>query len=449
MGGSDSDFATMLARAEADAQHATRDPNDPGVIAAARTRRRRRRIASGIVAATLVAGVGVYVPVTLLAELPAARATVVEPEVGQPAVFAPALPAVGSSAVSVIGAAGVEGGLDGLIAESGGGDPRPIASISKVITALLILEAKPLAPGEAGPTLAFGKAEADTYDKYFVLGATVESMRRGSAATQRDALELILAASASNYAEVVSTWAYGSQANFRAAAAAWLTKNGLTGTTIVEPTGIDPRNTSTPSDLIAIGRLALAHPVVAEIVASGSVEVEGRGTFRNRNDMLGVHGINGIKTGTLDGFGSNLLFSAAVEVGAPAPISVVGVVLGGRDRAAVNAAVTQLLDSVVAGFADLPLVSKGQSFGAYTTPWGETADLVAAEDASVLLWSNTPVTATISIRSVAVAEKGADVGSVTFVAGSTTVMVPLVLTRALEEPSMGWRLTHPVELLAP
>lgn len=246
---------------------------------------------AGVVAALLVAGIGTYIPVTLLVAPPEATVSVTEPELAQPAAFTPALPDVGASAISVMGAENFPGtvGADGILAASGGAEARPIASISKVITALLILEARPLGAADAGPTITFSKADADLYDKYYLLGATVESMRRGSAVTQRDGLELILAASASNYAEAVSTWAFGSQTNFRAAVTEWLAERGLAGTSIVEPTGIDPRNVSTPADLIAIGKLAMTNPVVAEIVQSPSIDVPGLGVFGNRNDMLGVH----------------------------------------------------------------------------------------------------------------------------------------------------------------
>lgn len=406
----------------------------------------------------LVAGIGAYIPVTLLAEPPEATASMTELEVMQPTAFAPVLPDVGASAISVMGAEDFEGtvGVNGILAASGDAGPRPIASISKVITALLILEARPLAPGESGPTLTFGKAEADLYDKYYVMGATVESMRRGSAVTQRDALELILAASASNYAEAVSTWAFGSPAKFRAAVTAWLGERGLAGTSIVEPTGIDPRNVSTPADLIAIGKLAMANPVVAEIVQSPSVEVPGLGVFGNRNDLLGVSGVNGIKTGTLEEHGTNLLFSAVMDVGAvtnvsnvsaSAPITVVGVVLGGYNHVSVNNAVRELLDSVAAGFTEVPLVAEGQQLGSYTTAWGDAAAIVTGNGASVFTWSDTPITSTVTTRSIAMARSGTEVGSVTFVADGSTVTVPLVLKGAIEGPDEWWRLTHPGEML--
>ena len=182
-----------------------------------------------------------------------------------------------------------------------------------------MLDAKPLGATEDGPTITFTKADADLYDKYYVLQATEQPMKAGSTLSERDALKLMLVVSASNYAEAVTDWAFGSQAGFRRATKTWLTAHGLTGTTIVEPTGIDSRNVSTPANLLTLGQDGTRKPVVAAIVASKYLDVPGFDALPNTNRLLAVDGVNGIKTGTLDAAGACLLFSAVVEVGMPAP----------------------------------------------------------------------------------------------------------------------------------
>ena len=67
---------------------------------------------------------------------------------------------------------------------------------------------------------------------------------------------------------------------------------------MIEPTGLDKRNTSTPSDLIAIGKLAMADPSIASMVAKTSLDVPSLAGLPSTNDLLGSDGINGIKTGT-------------------------------------------------------------------------------------------------------------------------------------------------------
>ncbi|HEY0260085.1 MAG TPA: D-alanyl-D-alanine carboxypeptidase [Lacisediminihabitans sp.] len=442
-----SDFAAMLARGRTQYAGAPVAPQDPAEAAAARSRRRRRRLVSSIVGLVVVALIGGYVVATL--SLPAGGATVdvalakVEP----PAAAALSLPATGESEVSVTGTGDFQSttGTKEIVASAGGTGPLPIASISKLVTALVILQAKPLGVGEAGPTITFDKADHALYDKYYVQQASIEPMDTGSVMSERDALETILVASACNYAEAVSTWAYGSQAAFLSATKKWLTAHGLTSTRLVEPTGVDARNVSTPADLLALGRLAMANPVVAAMVRLPSVAVGSIGPIAATNDLLGVDGVNGIKTGTL--VTTDLLFSAEVPVGLAFPVTVIGVVLGGDSRASVDADVRRLIASLESGFHDVPLIKRGQVFGRYTTPWGDDATVVAGTAASVFTWSSTPITSAITTKPVTTASDGTTVGRVRFAAGTSAVSVPLLLKGTIAGPDAWWRLTHPAAIL--
>jgi len=441
------DLAEMFERSQVEQYRP--DPNDPEVQRTRRRRRRRRLIASGVVFLLVAAAVGTYLPLTLLAPVAATPAAFAEPAVEQPAPVAFPVPAALATAVSVTGAEEfpATAGTDGILNATGGNEARPIASISKVISALVVLAAKPLNPGENGPTLNFGKAENDSYDRYYVLGATIAPMKIGSSMTQREALAMMLMVSASNYAEVTTTWALGSQANFRSATKRWLDENGLTGTTMVEPTGIDPRNASTPTDLIKIARLAMANPMVAELVGTKSLQIGSLGVQQNRNNVLGMEGINGIKTGTLEEAGSCLLFSASVNVGLDAPITVTGVVLGAGDSWMAGQTALSMIEAVSSGFHRVALVTAGEPLGDYLTPWEDTAGIVAGETGALLSWSDTPVTVESTIDPVGIAADGTEVGSLTFTVGARTVTVPLELDGAIDGPGGWWRLTHPRELL--
>ncbi|MEY2848280.1 MAG: hypothetical protein RI885_945 [Actinomycetota bacterium] len=370
-------------------------------------------------------------------------ATVAEASVAtsvSPAVT-PAYPGYGSTAVGAVG-------FEGLLAEEGDQAPRPIASISKVVTALVVLDARPLAGSEQGETITLGSADTALYSKYQSVGGKVEPMRAGWAFTQREMLQVMLVSSANNYAELLAGWAFGSQDAFVAATAAWLSENGLTATTITEPTGMSPLNVSSASDLVRLGMLALEHPVVADIVGTSTVDLPGVGTIENGNDLIGVGGVDGIKTGTLDEAGACLLFATDVEVGGRT-ITVVGVVLGGEDHDTLDVAVRSLLDSVEAGFREVRLASAGEVFADYSTDWGSTADAVAAEDVSIVVWSDTPVSVDIRPKPLETGEQGDDAGRVRFSVGDQTASVDLELSGSLDGPDAWWRLSHPLELISP
>jgi D-alanyl-D-alanine carboxypeptidase (penicillin-binding protein 5/6) len=378
----------------------------------------------------------------------AAQATSAVPEVTSPAPAAIAVSPEGASAVSILGADEYLGPTaTGIWQSSGGDEARPIASISKLITAMVILEAKPLKNADdPGPTITFSKADHKLYDKYYVLGATIAKMETGSSMSEHDALEAMLVPSASNYAEAVAGWAFGSQSAFIRAANTWLKANGMAHTTMVEPTGIDARNTSTPSDLITLAKLAAADPVIAQISAMPYLDIPDFEQMPNTNDLLGSNGVTGLKTGTLKDSGSDLLFTATLSPGTMAPLTVFGVVLGGYSHSSVNADVNDLLSSIAAGFHDVALAEEGQVVGTYTTPWGESAQMVLGQSASVFTWSDTPITSTIETTTLTTGANGEQVGTVTWTAGPSTETVPVVLAGAITPPTAWWRLTHPAEL---
>jgi serine-type D-Ala-D-Ala carboxypeptidase (penicillin-binding protein 5/6) len=410
-------------------------------------RRRRRAWGIGVAVFFLLAfgAIGGYVWWALNAPLRPPVLAVAPPPV--PTAPAAAVAVSGaSSAVSVTGGDEYLGAA-GLQLPASSEEPRPIASISKLVTALVILDAHPLAGADdPGPTITFTKADHDLYDRYYVLGATIAAMPTGSSLSLHDALATMLIPSASNYADALSTWAFGSQRAFVAAARDWLDAHQLTGTTIVEPTGIDDRNTSTPTDLLALARLAAAEPTVAAIAATPSVTLPGPGTLYNTNGLLGTEGITGLKTGNLGEGTYGLLYTAALDVGAGAPLSVVGVQLDAFTRDESNAQVLRLLRSIREGFHDVPLVETGLDLGGYTTPWGSSARIVVARGASLYTWSDTPITVTLASLTPATYRDGEVVGTLTWTAGPNTATADLVLSGDIDPPTDWWRLTHPGEL---
>jgi D-alanyl-D-alanine carboxypeptidase (penicillin-binding protein 5/6) len=420
---------------------AAETPSAPVDPVRRRRPRRRRRIIALAVTLTLALLSGGYAAYALTAPIGAATLDATAPDVDIPAAAEIALPVDGAYAVSIAGADEYLGEeASGIWASGGGEGPKPMASISKLITALVVLDKKPLADVTAhGPTITFSRADHALYDKYYVLGATIAEMPIGSSMSQRQALEAMLIVSASNYAEAVSTWAFGSQGAFLQATRTWLAANGLDSTTIVEPTGIDSRNVSTTADLIKLARIAMKNPVVSQIAGMTTLDVPNIPPALSTNTLLGVDGITGLKTGTLKGSGSNLLFTSTMDVGT-------GVILGNYSSDSVNLDVRALLGSIREGFHTVTLGVEGDAIGTYSTPWGESADILLGETVSVLTWSDAAVTSTFTASPLTTGSDGDVVGEVTWTVGSETLMAPLVLAGTIEPPDAWWRLTHPFEL---
>lgn len=398
--------------------------------------RRRRIVVFG--GASLVLAAGFYLPLTLLAPLQAAEPQLAPLELIQPVPPVIDFPPYGAAGFGAVG-------YDGVLASSGSADALPIASIAKVVTALVVLEAHPLNPGEQGPTTTLSDQDVQHYSDMLALDGIVAPVYSGQTITQRAMLELALMASANNYAQSLAAWAFGSEAAYVDAAREWLQRHGMTGTTIVDATGIRPENTSTVADLIELGKLAVAHPVVAEIVATPAVELPDVGLVKNRNGLLGVDGIDGIKTGTLDASWACLLFAQDIAV-ADEVVTVVGVVLGGPDHDTINVAIRGMLAQADSGFQQVPLADPSHTIATVQTPWGDSARIVPAESASVVVWAGAPITVEPVLEPVHLGSRGEDVGQLTFTAGPKIVTVPLELDSDIEDPGPWWRLTNPALL---
>lgn len=398
---------------------------------------RRRRIAvfggGGLVLATAF-----YLPMTLLAPLPEVDPSLVSytaPALEQPLIDFPPYGASGLGAI----------GYEGVLAQAGATTPLPIASISKVVSALVVLDAHPLALGESGPEVTMSAIDEAFYAEQIAQDGIVAPVRAGLVVSQRNMLNMSLMASANNYAQSLAAWAFGSEAAYVEAARSWLDRHGLTSTTIGDATGIMPTNTSTVPDLIEIARLALAHPVIAEVVATAAVDVPEIGTILTRNRLLGIDGVDGIKTGTLDEAGSCLLFSADHMIGGET-VTIIGVVLGGPSHDEINAAIRGILAQADAGFRQVTLASAGDAFGEYETVWGDAATAVAESTTTAVIWSGTPIEAEVVVEPVRLAEAGTDVGEVTFSAGERTITVELDLSATIDDPGPWWRLGNPARL---
>ncbi len=397
-----------------------RSPFRPGVL-----------VPTGATAAFLAA----YAATTLLWPLHAVAPTVESIQVESVPAAATALPwpGVGSAAVSVRGVGAVASSADAV----------PMASITKVVTALVVLEEMPLAPGEQGPEFRFGWGDRSRYWNYRANGESALDVPVGGSLTQYQLLEGMLIGSANNYADRLAGNLWPSDSVFADAAMRWLTAHGVNGIHIVEPTGMDPGNTATPDSLLVLADKALANPVIAEIVAKPSVELPGAGLVENTNGLLADPGVIGIKTGTLDMW--NLLSAKNLTIG-DTTVRVTASVLGQPDDASRLEASRALYAQLEQELQPRPSVAAGTTAGIVETKWGEEVDIVTAGDASVILWNGGAATVDSTFSLGDSREKGDKVGTLSVAGPLNSTEVDLRLAEEVEGPSAWWRLTHPLEL---
>ncbi|MGO3885971.1 MAG: D-alanyl-D-alanine carboxypeptidase family protein [Mycetocola sp.] len=401
-------------------------------------RRTISAIAGAIATVVVLGGAGFYGYSTLTAPLPAAAATV-------------DLPATATAAAATLpdtvwpdGGAGAISTLSRSepLSEFGGEDPRPIASITKAITALVILDKHPLKPGEDGPSISITQADADLFWQVLRDDGTSAPVYPGTSLTQRQILEAIMLPSANNYAISLARWAFGSDEAFLAATDDWLTANGMDNTTVTDASGLDEGSVSTPRDLLTLAGLVLLNPVLSEIAGEKTAELPMIGTLSNSNDLLGTSGVIGLKTGTSRAAGAGLLFAAEVSVDGR-DVTLVGAVLGQDTPADRSSAVVEAIESTTGSLHAETLITAGTAIGEYRSDWGDRASLYLTDDLVEVLWRDEEPTLTVEADPVATASSGTIVGTLVSSVPGHRTEVPVGVRGGLNEPSPWWRLANP------
>jgi serine-type D-Ala-D-Ala carboxypeptidase (penicillin-binding protein 5/6) len=376
-----------------------------------------------------------YLPITLLAPMSPTPARAVAYSAPHSTAPVLTLPSYGASAIAAVG-------YPGLLASGGISTPLPIASITKIITALVVLQKYPLGVGEQGPSIRFTDADEAILKAYAARDGDTYPIQVGGSLSELQVMTIALVPSANNYARALADWAYGSEANFLPVARAWLTAHGMTSTTLTDCTGLNPQNTSTPTDLIALGKLALASPVISSIISIRSTTLPVVGLVNNTNPLLGQVGVNGIKTGTLDNAGASLLFSSRLDLSGHV-VTLIGVVLDGPTHPIIDAAIAALLKVARGAFHLTTLANKGQVFARYRTAWGAVTSAVAARNVTMVILDGTRVSSRTAVSRVTPGKRGVVLGLASFTAGTQHATVPLVQSSALKGPDPLWRLLNP------
>jgi len=233
------------------------------------------------------------------------------------AVHASAPPAAATTAAAPTGvrAIGAELADAGTGQKLWGRDPgtkRPMGSVTKVMTALVVIEA-----GNLGRKI---RVPASAVSYVASHGASSAGLRAGDVLTARQLLDAMLLPSGCDAAYVLAT-AYGpGRAAFVAKMNAEARQLGLAKTHFANFDGLPyptPRAAySTPASLIALGRAAMGLAAFRTTVGRRAYHLAARNghhayTWRNTNLLLGSYaGADGIKTGFTLAAGYCLLFEA-------------------------------------------------------------------------------------------------------------------------------------------
>ena len=349
----------------------------------------------------------------------------------------PALPwpAAGSAAVGVSGL--------GALGSSGNEQPAPMASIAKVMTALVVLGDKQLTGGD-GPSITMTALDVQTYQADLAQQQSVVKVEVGEQLTEFQALEAMLIPSGNNIAEALARWDAGSVPAFVDKMNKQAKKLGLARTRFADPAGVSPDNVSVPSELMSLGMTAMKQQAILKIVRQTQVQLPVAGVVYNVDSVLGQDGIVGIKTGSGLSVGANFLFAAEILIGTY-PETIYGCVMGQPTLAAAFSAAKALISAVRPALTVKKVLKKDQTVGGYDSAWNDHADVVSTSDVDLVQWPGMVLRQRLNAPDLKVDNPlpaGTSAGTLHMELGAYKLDVPLVTASPLYPAGKVWRITR-------
>ncbi|MBV7535160.1 serine hydrolase [Duganella sp. sic0402] len=177
----------------------------------------------------------------------------------------------------------VEDATGKVLLEKNANDQVPIASLTKLMTAMVVLDAKL----DMNEKIEIDRTDVDT------LKHSASRVPVGAKLSRGDVLQLALMSSDNRAAASLARTYPGGAPAFRMAVRNKIRTLGLTQTVIEEPTGLSPHNMSTATDLVKMASAASAYPEIRRITTDKKdiINIKGRKVeYHNTNRLVGAKG---------------------------------------------------------------------------------------------------------------------------------------------------------------
>ncbi|HEX5343851.1 MAG TPA: serine hydrolase [Duganella sp.] len=177
----------------------------------------------------------------------------------------------------------VEDATGKVLLEKNANAQVPIASLTKLMTAMVVLDAKQ----DMEEKIEIDRSDVD------MLKHSASRVPVGAQLSRGDALQLALMSSDNRAAASLGRTYPGGIEAFRMAVKNKIRALGLTQTVIEEPTGLSPHNMSTATELAKIAAAASAYPDIRRITTDTKdvINIKGRKVeYHNTNRLVGAKG---------------------------------------------------------------------------------------------------------------------------------------------------------------
>jgi D-alanyl-D-alanine carboxypeptidase (penicillin-binding protein 5/6) len=381
-----------------------------------------------IPAVALILGAGIQVG----RALPPVQLSVSQSPIKLPGAFKVTFPSRGQAAVG-------EESL-GLAAETPNQEPVAIASLTKMMTAYLLLQAQPLKTGEDGPITTLSAADVKEYEDDKAKGDSVAKVSVGEKLSERQLLEALLLPSADNIATLIANQVAGNETEFVKKMNKAAQTLGMTRTSYTDVAGVNPATASTASDQLKMAQEAMQNRIFRDIVSMPQANLPVAGVVYNVNFMVGKQGMSGVKTGSTLAAGSCFVGSYPIKVNGTSRI-LLGVVLGQQSlHDALNFDAT-MLHAVAPQFRNYPLATPEEGFAQITAAWAQQSKLELGKPLHVFGYPGMPVKLAGKLTQANLPiGAGQAVATLTLTTGSIVKTEALQSAQAMQEPGMFWRL---------
>ncbi|MFD4495428.1 serine hydrolase [Streptomyces sp. NPDC058486] len=345
------------------------------------------------------------------------------------------------------GAVEVEG--VGSMGTYGAQKPAPIASVTKTMTAYVILRDHPIKGKQKGPEITIDKKAADQAK---AVHESTAAVKEGQTYTEKELLQLLMIPSANNVARLLARWDAGSEQAFVDKMNAAAKDLGMTQTRYTDPSGLLDSTVSTPKDQLKLAKAVMQYDVFREIVDMPNATIEGVGYIENNNSRLLLKpGVSGIKTGSSTPAGGNLLWSANTVVDGKTR-RILGIVMGAQNAEQLSKKLElsldysyELIKKAQDDVTSASVVKKGQVVGYVDDGLGGQTPVVATKEIKAVGWPGLKVKLALTDGGKAVPHSGKAgdvVGTVSIGEGAGKVSAPVALQADLVEPGFDKKLTR-------
>jgi serine-type D-Ala-D-Ala carboxypeptidase (penicillin-binding protein 5/6) len=316
----------------------------------------------------------------------------------------------------------------------------PIASLTKMMTAYVVLKKLPLTIGETGPCITVSASDVATYEAMIQTDQSNVLVSAGEQLCEFDLLDGLLVHSANNFSVILADMVAGDTASFVALMNQTAASMGFVGTHYVDTSGYDPGSVSTALDQGLLAQRLMKSPLVRSIVNQTSVTLPVAGTVGSYTPYVGIDHVIGVKSGrTLAAGGCDVMAMQFVD-GATVH-TVYSVVLdqrGGDLLGPAGDAALALAQSAVAGERNLTL-TRGRVVG--RIGWSKTTAVLVGRSSSFHWW---PVQGSLAVsvefkRFSSTIHRGERVGWI-IVHARRLERIALVAGASVSPPSLWQRL---------